>query len=276
MDTFWSATGHSNTFDPRVLYDTGSGRWIASAAAANADNTNSVVLIGASAGSDPTGAWKVCAVQFDLGNTTWADFPMLGYDGTRVVVTVNVFNLAGTQSIGSTVFIWTKTDVINMALSCAGTTARVRNASGAAAAMSPATSFDSGSTTMYLVEDWDGNPGGGAPGQVRLSSITGALGSEALNEGFGFVSANTGNTWTYAGDPLSFSDFAPQKGSSAKIDTGDSRMSLCVLRFGSLWCAHTAFVPAGANPTHSVVQWWQINPRLSPISSSDVLKILLR
>src|SRR5260370_1270386 len=72
MDTFWSATGHSSTFDPRVLYDTGSGRWIASAAAANADNTNSVGLIGASATNDPTGAWIVCAVLFDPVNTTRA------------------------------------------------------------------------------------------------------------------------------------------------------------------------------------------------------------
>src|SRR5262249_15134851 len=80
MDNFWSATGHSGTFDPRVLYDPGSARWVVAAVSANADNTNSAVLIGASATSDPTGTWKVCAVQFDVGNATWADFPILGYD----------------------------------------------------------------------------------------------------------------------------------------------------------------------------------------------------
>src|SRR6266487_2548137 len=29
---------------------------------------------------------------------------------------------------------------------------------------------------------------------------------------------------------------------------------------GSLWFAHTAFLPAGGSPTHSAIQWYQMNP----------------
>lgn len=258
IDAFWSVTGRSGNFDPRVLYDPGSQRWLVAAASSAPNLTNSYVMIGASATNDPTGTWKLCAVSFDPNNTIWADFPILGYDGTRVVLTVNIFPVGGQSSQGSRVYIWTKSDLINMATTCANTVPRIRSTTSQAAAMAPATSYDAGSTTMYLVEDWNGNPGTG-PGQLRLSSITGALGSETFNEGIGFVSAPAGVTWTYAGDPVGFTDFAPQLGSPAKIDTGDSRIGNCILRFSSLWCTQNAFIPA-SGPTRSDVQWWQIDP----------------
>src|ERR1035437_4398357 len=54
-------------------------------------------------------------------------------------------------------------------------------------------------------------------------------------------------------------DFGPQLGTSVKIDTGDSRLDNCLLRNGTIWCAHTVFVPYG-QPTRAAAQWFQIDP----------------
>src|ERR1035437_5102890 len=54
-------------------------------------------------------------------------------------------------------------------------------------------------------------------------------------------------------------DFGPQLGTSVKIDTGDSRLDNCLMRNGTIWCAHTVFVPYG-QPTRAAAQWYQIDP----------------
>ena len=71
-----------------------------------------------------------------------------------------------------------------------------------------------------------------------------------------FVS--TPNPWDGQGN-VGEADFAPQLGSSNKIMNNDDRMQNCVYRNGSLWCAHTVFLPAGS-ATRSAVQWWQFTP----------------
>ena len=52
----------------------------------------------------------------------------------------------------------------------------------------------------------------------------------------------------------------PQSGSSEKVQTNDSRMLSLVYRNGSLWAAHTVFLPAGGSATRSSVQWWEFHP----------------
>src|SRR5262249_20880198 len=54
-------------------------------------------------------------------------------------------------------------------------------------------------------------------------------------------------------------DFAPQLGSAQKIQNNDARMQRPVYRYGSIWAAHTIFLPAGGTPTRASVQWWQIS-----------------
>src|ERR1035438_8927626 len=77
-----------------------------------------------------------------------------------------------------------------------------------------------------------------------------------------FAGGNVGeivinDAWADAG--ANGADFAPQAGSTRKIDAGDSRCQNCLLRGGTIWCAHTIFLPLSI-PTRSTVQWFQVDP----------------
>ncbi|MEO7676710.1 MAG: hypothetical protein ABIV39_08115, partial [Verrucomicrobiota bacterium] len=87
--------------------------------------------------------------------------------------------------------------------------------------------------------------------QLRMSTISGAIGAEVLTKG---VSFPTASSWDFGG----FGDFLPQLAIPAKIDGGDSRIQNVVYRNGKLWATHTVFLPSAA-PTRTAAQWWQIN-----------------
>ena len=95
---------------------------------------------------------------------------------------------------------------------------------------------------------------------MRILSITGNIGSETLNNaGNNAVYIRVPNTWEDQ-EPGSGADFAPQLGlSSVKVQNNDSRIGNAIYRNGNLWFAHTVFLPTN-NPTHSAIQWWQLNP----------------
>ncbi|MBT5873252.1 MAG: T9SS type A sorting domain-containing protein, partial [Candidatus Latescibacteria bacterium] len=63
--------------------------------------------------------------------------------------------------------------------------------------------------------------------------------------------------------PSGGADFAPQRDSSDRIQTNDSRVQNVVFRNGYLWSTQTVFIPTGS-PTRSAVQWWQFDPFESP------------
>jgi hypothetical protein len=86
--------------DPRVLYDTGSGRWFASILIFDdctnkcATVNNSEVDIAVSASSDPTGSWNVYPVE-TTGNKVLLDQPKLGVSNDKAVTTYNENGFSG-------------------------------------------------------------------------------------------------------------------------------------------------------------------------------------
>lgn len=117
----------------------------------------------------------------------------------------------------------------------------------------PSVSADPGISSIYLLENWNGNASEG--GLLRLSVINGEPGKESLT------------TIAYPGTPEKWADlpstgflgpFAPQKSSDDRIAMIDSRISNLVLRKGALWAAQTIYLPVAA-PDHAAVQWWQIS-----------------
>lgn len=64
IETFWSSTGASGIFDPRVQYDPYNNRWIL-AATSNSGTGNSSILVGLSATSDPLGSFTL--FRFKVG-----------------------------------------------------------------------------------------------------------------------------------------------------------------------------------------------------------------
>ena len=246
LNNFWSLLGNPDAFDPKVLYDSAADRWIFTACA-EARSTNSSVLMGVSQSSDPTGNWFLYRVDADTNDVFWADYPSLGFNKDWIVVSLNMFPNFGGGFGGVDIYVFNKT---NLYANGAGAYTFIQE--DLAFNMVPAITFDNALSTMYLVEDTTVD---GTSGELRISTITGPVGQEILNLGTGQVV--TANTWDFF-QPI-FSGSAPQLGSSQKISLNDSRIQNCVYRNGSLWCTHTAFLPA-SNPTRSAIQWWQLAP----------------
>jgi uncharacterized repeat protein (TIGR01451 family) len=237
LDGFWSSLGAPNPFDPKVLYDPYSNRWVFTACADPQSSTSSV-LIGVSQTNDPTGTWNLFRVDVDATNTVWADYPSIGFNKDWIVVQVNMFTVAANAYSRSNIYVFNKA---NLYSNTSASFTLFQDPTGFVQA--PAITYDNSLATMYLLELWDDS-------QLRLSTITGAVGAEVLTLGTAFPSAGA-NTWFFFDPP------APQLGSAVGIDTGDVRLQNLVYRNGSLWTTHTIFLPA-TTPTRSAIQWWQI------------------
>ncbi len=249
LTSFWSSTGANGVFDPKVLYDPYAKRWMFTAVS-NFRSASSSVLMGVSQDSNPTGTWNLYRVDADPTDRVWADYPSMGFNKNWIVVNVNLFTVVGDTFIRSDNYAFNKADLY---AGGSGLFTRLPDTTGGGA-ITPALTYDTTVSTMYMLEDWFGNLGG--VGYLRLSAITGPVGSEVYTPGAAFPS--TLNPWEDVA-VVGFADFAPQSGSTRLIMCNDARMQNTVYRNGFLWCAHTVFLPAGAG-TRASVQWWKITP----------------
>ena len=252
LNSFWgSVNGGSGSFDPKVLYDPYSNRWI-SVACDDAWSTSSALLIGVTASNDPMGTWYKFRIA--ATDTNWIDYPSIGFNKNWIVVTVNIYNSGGTYQ-RSEVYAFNKTILYT------GTSAPYTRFIPSGDYV-PAVTYDTSLNTEYLIVTYSLDPG-----IVRLASITGAVGSET------FTMLST-NLTSMLGGWSQFSsgntDFAPQLGSSQKIMNNESRMQNLVYRNGSLWATHTIFLPSGGSPTRSAVQWWQISTTPSILQNGRI------
>jgi HYDIN/CFA65/VesB-like, Ig-like domain len=244
LDTFWSSLGGvSFAFDPRIVYDPYNNRWIISSGA-NAESSSSLVLVGVSKTSDPTLGWYLYKVTTDATGTNWADFPTLGFNGDWIVVQINLFSVRNNTFAGSNVYVFNKAD-----LYAGGPGSYTKFFDSTGATDNPAVTYDNTIATEYLVRNWSG-----ASAELRISTITGPIGSEAYHAGVAYAAAAGG--WQ---DYAPATNFAPQAGTPNKVDTDDDRIMNTVYRNGSLWVAQTIYLPASGTPNRSSVQWWQIN-----------------
>jgi PASTA domain len=248
LDSFWSGlTPAPHAFDPKVVYDPLAGRFVFTAMA-DARSATSRVLIGVSDTSSAS-AWHVFGVDADATNANWADFPSIGFDGNRVVVTVNMFDNVASLFQGARLFVFDKAEAYDNDGVLAVTTLDDPSGRFGGFTLAPPTTLDPGVSTTYLVEDW-----AGGNGVLRLSTISGTAPNEALTLGVSFPQLPA--AWADVG--AGGADFAPQAGSVQKIQTNDSRIGNCVLRGGSIWCTHTVF-PLSV-PARSTVEWFELTP----------------
>ena len=108
--TFWSKLGISDIFDPRIMYDRASDRWI-TVAAASRNSPGSSMLVAASQTNDPTGKWNLYSFLADSNGVNWADFPNMGIDADHLVMTANLFTNAGSTFKGAKLLVFTKSDL---------------------------------------------------------------------------------------------------------------------------------------------------------------------
>ncbi len=250
LNDFWSGLGNfQDTFDPRMLYDAAGGRWIASSGVGGA-SSSSAVLIGVSRTGDPGGVWDLFEIKVGLSGN-WADYPILGFNGNWIAVSVNLYSLGGHGDyVRSDLYVFNRPEVYQNGKAAYATFSDPNGG------LTPAMDFDKRPDTFYFVQAIPGT----TAGHIRLSALTGPIGKESFSGGLNDIAI--ADPWADAGP--NGDDFAPQAGMSFRIDTGDSRLQSCVLRAGAVWCAHTVFLPAGA-PTRAAVQWFEIDPAAGQI-----------
>ena len=260
LNSFWSPLGSfSDTFDPRILYDAADDRWIASAAVFG-NSASSALLLGVSQTGDPGGTWNLYQININPSGTpstsaNWCDYPVLGFNGNWVVISVNLFRVSSKGDgnyVNTSLYVFGKSQLLR------GTDSFITISDDQGEPFIPAVDFDNHPNTMYLLQTFAGDVGyRDGFGTIRISKLEGAVGSESFVPGNGGT-ITINDPWADAGT-FSGADFAPQLGTTTKIDTGDSRLQNCVMRGGTIWCSQTVFLPL-ASPARSAVQWFQIDP----------------
>jgi hypothetical protein len=246
---FWSPLISTNLlpndlFDPKVIYDASSGRFIAVTLDGSlpADNS-SWVLLAVSKTTDPTAGWSTWALPADNTSVTWADFPGLGVDDNNVYITVNLFdNTVIANFHNSKVFSVPKTQLLSLPQT---TTLSWTEFTDPGFTLQPAHSLGTATSEYFVTES------GIVIGNRRFLEILAVTGMPPT-----LVSLGTVEVSPYPVIPVSL-PVAPQ----TQIDTGDTRILNVVCRNGHIYATHT--VSDNTN-TKTEVAWYEIVPYPSP------------
>ena len=256
LDNFWTSleTHGTGAYDPRVHYDPNFKRWIM-VTDCYGETTYSTIFIAVSATGDPTGTWHMYKLLVGGSSGTWLDFPCVGFNNKWVAVSGNFFTSAGSFT----------NDVIytfNYANLMAGTTLAYNTLlpTGGSFCVAPALTYDATEPNLYCMESWNGTAG-----QLQLWKISGAVGSPVIT-----AVANPSTTTHWQGQGAGGADFAPQLGSTDKLQTNDDRINNLMQRNGKLWCAHTAFLPATGTVKRASAMWWEVDTTGTPVQNGMV------
>src|SRR5260370_956732 len=254
--TNFNDPNQSGPFDPKVIYDPYTNRFIVVAlqesdagGTFNDKNTSNILIAVSSPDTGGALTWKYTSINSDVianGADSWADYPGLSVDGTgNIYVTANLFDHATGNYQGSRLWTIGENDIVTGA---AGTNA---TATGKATIYDPSVlsgATSAGSNELFTLMPAQMLPGSGSfatPSGTYLVSYSGASNSQGkvLNVvevtpngsgGFSFTykQINVGNIDS-AGAFSSFT--APQLGTSRTIDAGDDRVYSVVFRNGYLY-----------------------------------------
>lgn len=241
MATFWASVGAAMPFDPRVLYDPYSGRWLV-AAVTDPGLGTSAVLYGISDSSDPAGGWHLYSVAVDSTGATWADFPTIGFNQSVVAIGVNLFTSATGEYAGLSKLFVVSYPALKANAAPAPTAIAIQNGF----TVQPAVTYSPTESTLYLVEH--GASGAGSYYFFSLSGTT-LTGGAALTNPLG--------PWTVPGG----GNLLPQRGGYL-VDSADARIGNAVFRNGHVYYAQTIGLPAGGapgEPRRTGVQWVELD-----------------
>jgi hypothetical protein len=255
-----SGTGYS-IFDPHVLYDNQSGRFVLVAFATRQSDQASRMLVSVSDNTTAAGSW--CNFNLNAktnGNTAtafWADYPGLGLNPDAVFVSANMFTFGASGTFQyAKVRMLPKATFYNTA--CPSPSWydfwNLTNSSGSHAfTVSPAHS------------EYFSN--GGQPHQTYLVNGTS---SGSANQLTTWLATTPGQTFTTPPTlirkaTLTVNNYtlppgASQSGTSTRLDTGDTRILGTYLRSNGVWAAQTTGCTISGDPTtRSCVRWYQLN-----------------
>jgi hypothetical protein len=274
LASFWASV-HGTAFDPRLLYDKSSGRWIA-ACDANAWSDSSKVFFAISSTSDPTGLWNFYSFDADPGDTVWADYTCLGFNSKWIVITSNMFGLGPIAAFrGPAMWVIDK----STALAGGGLAVTVFPpkfdlvAGISSSTLQPCVTFGE-EPDLYLV---DRSPLSlGDTRLLRISKLSGSAGAPVWRVCDGSTILPGGGVFAVVNNFDFLQIKAPQKGTNTQIETADARILNAVFRDGKIWCTHTGGLPVG-NVDRTAVLWYQLDPAQmgadgDPIVQSGVLQ----
>jgi PASTA domain len=242
ITSFWSAVGARDPFDPHVLYDPYSDRWLVSAA----DDpllATSTIYYGISDTADPQGSWHLYAIDADPTDATWADYPTIGFSRSTVAIGVNMFAIGGLTYVRGRVI---ALDYGALRAGAAGNPVDISVPGGFA--LQPAITNSPTEKTLYVVEHVESTAA-----TYRLWSLDG----KTLTLVGGAAKVNPLGVWTSPGPGNVLSQ---QIGPG--IDPGDSRIGDAVFRNGHIYYAQTVGFPVGGlvgAVLHSAVQWVELD-----------------
>jgi|GEM_PF-1324185 len=243
-------------FNPRVIYDQFSGRWMIIACGRSADGKSSCFLISVSQTRNPLGMWGNRALDAGLNGKeatgNLADSLGVGLDNAAVYLTANMFDESGS-------FQYAKLRILNKSALLAG-------------------------EKLQWWDHWDlRNPDGSVVFGLQAAHTFGTPGVQYLVNATGDGQSLT--KWdlihpltdrpqlTRRVIPTVGYQLAPnarQQGTSTEIETGDTRLVNVVFRNGLLWTAHTVAANWGEAENVSAIQWFQINTGAGVISQQHI------
>ncbi len=275
LDQFWAPAntlGNFNTFDPRIIYDPLAEKFIATVDV-DARSATSRIFVAVSQTSDPTGTWDFFEFDADPANTTWADFPDIGFNKNWIVITNNMFEVAGSSSfVGAKMWALTKST-----LGSGSVTVTIFNPGfdtdpqfgTFGLAIRVASSYDPMEETLFLTSGGAFTSGGTA--LLRVSQLTGPDTAPVWSVAPGSSFAGTGLFFVDNNFAFGLLD-AAQAGTSTRVETNDARLLDAVFRNGRVFAANHGGLPvSGANRT--AVFWYEFDPSAlpNPITQSGVI-----
>lgn len=244
-----------SVFDPWVIYDQLSNRFVLLALAKRDSDQFSRFLVAVSGNSTAIGGWCNwsfnASVNGSITTSNWADYTKVGVTNNAVVLSANMFNFPPSQSFQyAKLRFLSKSQIYNT--SCPGVSWwdfwDLRNADNTKAfTVQPAHSYIL-SSTSYGINSYSG--GGDKLTLWRYTTPA------TIPPAPGLVRTATLGVAAYTLPPN-----AVQRGSATRINTGDARLLDAIYRGSGLWTTHTVGCSwPGDTTTRSCIRWYQISP----------------
>jgi len=240
LTSFFGTNANDDLTDPKIMYDSLSGRWFVSIA----DFTTVSVILAVSTSSDPTvtpGGWKI--YNFPFNNCP--DQPKIGFSDDKLAITANIFtgNPTCPTSLGSFLglqyYIISKNDLIN---GVATPRQQRSNVDNTIFAVNPVQSLSS-TTTLFMV-----TAGSQQSTTVVLSSVSGTVPNA--------VRTDTALSISITHNPSG----ARQPTTSVQLDTDDARILDAAWYQGRLWFTfNDGCTPSGDTQIRSCFRLDQID-----------------
>jgi hypothetical protein len=257
------------TFDPKVIYDHTSGRFLVVTLEQTDDALGdpadtSRILLAVSDDSDPNGLWFMTAIDSKTlidGAERWADYPGLAVDEEAIYVTANMFGFAGGAAGFGGVRLWIVAKGEGSGGLYDGGTVTVGvfdpyTVAGIATTTQPAHLFGVAPTGLgtFLVS-WGGITDG-VNEAVQVVRLDSPLGATSFTQAFVPVGNIDGLLTALPAAPQAKLAGDP----THSIDTNDRRALNAVWFQDSLWMTST-INPKGGDPDagEATAHWWEID-----------------